>query len=67
MNNKIIHIASLTPTVTPINDTNYNQNFNDKSIVKRKAKYCNYYEEKFRHEERRHNKNYYNYTYEYYR
>ena len=45
MNNKIIHIASLTPTVSPINDTNYNQNFTDKSIVKRKAKYCNYYEE----------------------
>ena len=45
MNNKIIHIASLTPTVSPINDTNYIQNFTDKSIVKRKAKYCNYYEE----------------------
>ena len=45
MNNKIIHIASLTPTVSPINVTNYNQNFTDKSIVKRKAKYCNYYEE----------------------
>ena len=53
--------------MTPINDTNYNENFTDKSIVKREAKYCNYYEDVIEHSSRRHNKTYYYYAHKYYR